>query len=44
MKVSLLFSQFDFRIGAHWDKYERRLFLVPIPMFGVEIQFKLLDE
>lgn len=39
MKIKSLFAWFDFWVGVYWDVPQRRLFIFPIPMFGVVIDF-----
>ena len=39
MKVSFLFAWYDLWIGAYWDSKGRRLYILPVPMFGVVVQF-----
>jgi len=40
MKIWPIFAWYDMWIGAYWDSTKRRLYVFPIPMFGVVIQFK----
>ncbi len=39
MSIRPMFAWYDFWIGAFWDASKCRLYLFPIPMFGVMIQF-----
>lgn len=39
MKLSVFFRWYDLWIGAYWDRKERVLYILPIPMFGVRIAF-----
>ncbi len=39
MRVKLLFAWYDLWIGAYWDRSGKRLYLLPLPMIGVVIQF-----
>lgn len=40
MKVKLLFAWYDLWIGAYWDRKNKTLYILPIPMVGIVIQFK----
>jgi len=40
MRLRLLFAWYDFWIGLFWDKRKRRLYIFPVPMFGVVIDFR----
>lgn len=39
MTVKPLFAWYDFWIGLFWDQHKRRLYILPVPMLGVVIQF-----
>lgn len=39
MRVKPIFAWYDFWVGLFYDKGKRRLYIFPIPMFGVVIQF-----
>jgi hypothetical protein len=41
MSIKPIFAWYDFWVGAFWDQAKRRLYIFPIPMFGVVIQFKV---
>ena len=34
-----IFAWYDMWIGAYWDRTNRRLYIFPVPMLGVVIQF-----
>jgi len=39
MTLKPIFAWYDIWIGAFWDQAKRRLYIFPIPMLGVVIQF-----
>lgn len=39
MKIRPLFAWYDFWVGAYWDRANRRLYVLPIPMFGFVVDF-----
>lgn len=39
MNVRPIFAWYDLWVGAFWDGAKRRLYLFPVPMFGVVLQF-----
>jgi hypothetical protein len=44
MKIKPIFAWYDFWVGLYWDRAKRRLYVLPVPMFGFFIQFKLTCE
>ncbi len=40
MSIRPIFAWYDMWIGAFWDRKKRCLYLFPIPMFGVVVQFQ----
>ncbi|KKL53839.1 hypothetical protein LCGC14_2271440 [marine sediment metagenome] len=41
MKARPIFAWYDFWIGLFWDRKKRWLYILPIPCFGVVLQFPL---
>lgn len=39
VSIRPLFAWFDFWVGLFWDRAHRRLYVFPIPMFGLVVQF-----
>lgn len=37
--IKPIFAWYDMWVGAFWDSQKRRLYIFPVPMFGVVIQF-----
>ena len=41
IKVSFLFAWYDFWIGWYYDRKAKRLYVLPVPMFGIVVNFNL---
>ena len=39
MRIKPLFAWYDFWIGAYWDRKSKVLYVLPLPMFGIKIEF-----
>jgi hypothetical protein len=39
VSIKPIFAWYDLWVGAFWDSTKRRLYLFPVPMLGVVIQF-----
>ena len=40
MRVHLIFAWYDFWVGLFWDRQKRRLYVFPVPCFGIMLEFK----
>lgn len=40
MSVRPIFAWYDLWVGAFWDSAKRRLYIFPVPMLGVVIDFR----
>lgn len=40
MTIRLIFAWYDCWIGMFWDRAQRRLYILPLPMIGIVVQFK----
>jgi len=38
--IHLVFAWYDFWVGAFWDAKKRRLYIFPVPMLGLYVQFR----
>jgi hypothetical protein len=39
MTVKPIFAWYDLWVGAFWDRKGRKLYILPLPMVGVVIEF-----
>lgn len=40
VSIKLIFAWYDFWVGLFWDAKKRRLYVFPVPMIGIVMQFK----
>ena len=39
MKINFIFAWYDLWIGLYWDRKNKTLYILPIPMIGIVIKF-----
>ena len=44
MRIRPIFAWYDFWVGFYLDRKGRKLYLLPIPMFGLVIEFEKKHE
>jgi len=44
VKIRPIFAWYDLWIGAFWDQAKRKLYVFPIPCFGLVITFRALAQ
>lgn len=44
MGVKPVFAWYDFWVGMFYDRFKRRLYIFPLPMLGIVIQFPAEDS
>jgi hypothetical protein len=42
-KITFVFAWYDFWVGVFWDARKGRLYILPIPMVGIVVDFRPLD-
>lgn len=40
-RIEFIFKWFDLWVGLFWDSKKKWLYILPIPMFGIIIKFKI---
>ncbi len=40
MSIKPIFAWYDFWVGMFWDSAKRRLYILPLPMVGIVLQFR----
>ncbi len=46
VRIRPLFAWYDLWVGFYWDGINRRLYFLPVPMFGIVVDFgrKEIDD
>ena len=44
MRVSLLFAWYDLWVGVYYARAQRRLYILPFPMFGIIVSWPDDDD
>lgn len=39
MKIRPIFAWYDIWVGVFWDRAKRRLYVFPVPMIGIVVEF-----
>lgn len=39
MKIRPLFAWYDLWVGVFWDQSKRKLYILPLPMLGIVLDF-----
>ena len=39
MKIKPIFAWYDFWVGMFWDRKSKKLYIFPIPMVGIVVDF-----
>lgn len=39
MNVRLIYAWYDLWVGLYWDRANRRLYILPVPCFGIVVEF-----